>query len=33
MFEARRPVRMYGAMTEAEVRDIYLETYGSNLEE
>jgi hypothetical protein len=28
--EAKTPVRMYGAMTEDEVREIYEETYGSN---
>lgn len=26
--EARRPVRMYGDMTEHEVKAIYEETYG-----
>lgn len=26
--EARKPVKMYGSMTEAEVSSIYEETYG-----
>jgi hypothetical protein len=26
--EARQPVKMYGSMTEAEVRDIYEDAYG-----
>ena len=28
LLEAKRPARMYGSMTETEVREIYHETYG-----
>jgi hypothetical protein len=28
LYEAKKPVRMFGRMTEDEVRDIYEETYG-----
>lgn len=28
LFDAKRPVRMYGKMTEHEVARIYRETYG-----
>jgi hypothetical protein len=28
LFEAKKPVKMYGKMTEDEVRQIYEETYG-----
>ena len=27
--EAKTPAKMYGSMTEAEVRQIYEETYGT----
>jgi hypothetical protein len=30
LIEARKPVRMYGRMTEDEVEEIYFETYGSS---
>lgn len=28
MWEANRPPKMYGRLSEAEVREIYDETYG-----
>jgi hypothetical protein len=28
LIEAKQPVKMYGSMTEDEVRQIYEETYG-----
>ncbi len=28
LFEARKPVKMYGKMTEAEVAEIYNDAYG-----
>jgi hypothetical protein len=30
LVEAKQPVRMYGSMTEAEVQQIYEETYGAS---
>lgn len=30
LLEAKRPPVMYGSMTEAEVKQIYEETYGAS---
>jgi hypothetical protein len=29
LFEAHKPAKRYGGMTEAEVKEIYEEAYGS----
>lgn len=33
LMEAKRPTKMYGSMTEAEVAEIYDEAYGNEAEE
>jgi hypothetical protein len=29
LIEAKRPPKMYGSLTESEVRDLYYATFGS----